>query len=81
MEPKELLWTYHPDHHPYDLPIAVVKFDNLLGPSLENLLSCVPITPITASVDSVPERHQLPSRLAWAFRVVVGGQLWKSTWL
>lgn len=79
MEPKELLWTYHPDHHPYDLPLAVVKFDNLLGPSLENLLSCVPITPITASVDSVPKRHQLPSRLAWAFRVVVGGQLWKST--
>ena len=61
---------YHPDQHPPDLPIAVVvKFDNYTGPSLENLPSCVPIPPITASVNSVHERQQLPLKLAWALTI------------
>ena len=61
---------YNTDQHPADLPIAVVvKFDNYTGPSLENLPSYVPIPPITASVNSVHERQQLPLKLAWALTI------------
>ena len=61
---------YHPDQHPPALPRAVVvKFDNYTGPSLKNLPSCVPIPPVTASVNSVHERQHLPSKLAWALTI------------
>ena len=57
---------YHTNQKPPDLPIAViVRLDNYRGLSLANFSSCVPIPPITATVDSVHERQQLPLRLAW----------------
>ena len=62
--------VYHSEHQPPSLPVAVVvKFDSYSGPSLENFPSCVPISPITASVDSIHERQQLPLRLAWALTI------------
>ncbi|XP_020897308.2 uncharacterized protein LOC110236158 [Exaiptasia diaphana] len=61
---------YHPDHKPPSLPIAVVvKFESYSGPSLDNFPSCVPIPPITACVDSIHERQQIPLRLAWALTI------------
>ena len=48
---------YHPDNNPHDLLIAVVvKFENYVGPSLQNFPSCVPIPPITASANFIHEK-------------------------
>ena len=43
---------YEPSTQPPSLPVAViVKFDSFSGPSLaDSMPSCVPITPITATV-------------------------------
>ena len=55
---------YAANHQPPDLPIAViVKFDNYTGPSKSAIPNCVPIPPITASVNaynSLHERQQIP---------------------
>ena len=61
-------------HQPPDLPIAViVKFDDYRGPSIDDTLpSCVPISPITVSAQSlegIHERQQLPLRLAYALTI------------
>lgn len=43
---------YAQNHAPPDLPIAVlVKFDDYCGPSFANMPSCVPIPPVTATVN------------------------------
>ena len=65
---------YPANHHPPDLPIAViVKFDNYTGPSISAIPNCVPIPPITASVNaynSLHERQQIRHlRLAWALTI------------
>ena len=65
---------YQENHQPPDLPIAViVQFDDYRGPSIsETLPSCVPICPITVSVQSVDgfhERQQLPLKLAYALTI------------
>ena len=65
---------YATNHQPPDLPIAViVRFDDYRGPSIsEDLPSCVPICPITASSQSIEgfhERQQLPLRLAYALTI------------
>ena len=65
---------YEPNTHPPSLPVAViVKFDSFSGPSLTNdMPSCVPIPPITATVqtgNAVHERQQLPLTLAWALTI------------
>ncbi|XP_020896155.1 uncharacterized protein LOC110235051 [Exaiptasia diaphana] len=65
---------YELGHMPPDLPIAViVKFDDYRGPAfIEELQSCVPICPITASAqlfEGVHERQQLPLRLAYALTI------------
>ena len=60
---------YEIDHQPPLLPIAVVNFDKYSGASMTNMLCCVPIPPITATVNitnTVHERQQLPLTLAWA---------------
>ncbi|XP_028394505.1 ATP-dependent DNA helicase PIF1-like [Dendronephthya gigantea] len=67
-------FIYENNHHPPDLPIAVVvKFDNYRGPSLcQTLSNYVPICPInvtTQSLDGFHERQQLPLRLAWAITI------------
>ena len=65
---------FEPNTHPPSLPVAViVKFDSFSGPSLTNdMPSCVPIPPITATVqtgNAVHERQQLPLTLAWALTI------------
>ena len=65
---------YVPNTHPPSLPVAViVKFDSFSGPSFtDNKPSCVPIPPITATVQCgnvVHERQQLPLTLAWALTI------------
>lgn len=65
---------YAANNQPPDLPIAViVRFDDYRGPSIsEDLPSCVPICPITASSQSIEgfhERQQLPLRLAYALTI------------
>ena len=64
---------YAANRHPPDLPIAViVKFDHYTGPSISAIPNCVPIPPITASVNacnSLHERQQIPDRLAWALTI------------
>ena len=64
---------YETDHQPPLLPIAVVvKFDKYSGPSMTNMPCCVPIPPITATVNianTVHERQQLPLTLAWALTI------------
>lgn len=64
---------YATNHQPPDLPIAViVKFDDYTGPSFSTIPNCVPIPPITASINacnSVHERQQIPLRLAWALTI------------
>ena len=64
---------YAQNHAPPDLPIAVlVKFDDYCGPSFANMPSCVPIPPVTATVNienSILERQQLPLTLAWALTI------------
>ena len=64
---------YLTDHQPPLLPIAVVvKFDKYCGPSMTNVPCCVPVPPITATVnigDTVHERHQFPLTLAWALTI------------
>ena len=67
-------FIYAPNHHPPDLPIAViVKFDNHSGPSvMSSLPNCVPICPITVTsltLDGVHERQQLPLKLTWAMTI------------
>ena len=51
---------YENNHQPPDLPIAViVQFDDYIGPSITNILpSCVPICPVTVSVQSVDSIHE-----------------------
>ncbi|XP_068723547.1 ATP-dependent DNA helicase pif1-like [Montipora capricornis] len=65
---------YEPNTQPPSLPLAViVKFDAFSGPSFtNNKPSCVPIPPITATVECgnvVHERQQLPLTLAWALTI------------
>lgn len=64
---------YETDHRPPLLPIAVVvRFDKNTGPSMTNMPCCVPVPPITATVNignTVHERHQLPLTLARALRI------------
>ena len=62
---------YAQNYQPPDLPVAViVKFDDYLGPSNANMKSCVPISPVTVTVDnSFDERQQLPLTLAWALTI------------
>ena len=64
---------YAKDHHPPDLPIAVlVKFDEYRGPNFCSIPFCVPIPPVTASVNidnKTLERQQLPLTLAWALTI------------
>ena len=65
---------YKINHQPPDLPMAViVKFDDYRGPSIDDTMpSCVPISPITVSAQSlegVHERQQLPLRLAYALTI------------
>ena len=65
--------VYSPDSQPPELPIAViVQFDNYSGPSFSHVPNCVPIPPITATmnVGGVPhERQQVPLKLAWALTI------------
>ena len=43
---------YAVNHPPPDLPIAVVvKFDHYTRPVFSNMPSCVPINPVTATVN------------------------------
>ena len=55
------------------LPIAViVKFENYTGPSISDIPFCVPIPPVTVSVNInniMHERQQLPLTLAWALTI------------
>ena len=62
---------YAQNYQPPDLPVAViVKFDDYVGPSIANMKSCVPISPVTVTVDnSFDERQQLPLTLAWALTI------------
>ena len=64
---------YAKNHAPPDLPIAVlVKFDQYCGPNFCGIPFCVPIPPITASVNisnKLLERQQLPLTLAWALTI------------
>jgi ATP-dependent exoDNAse (exonuclease V) alpha subunit len=64
---------YTPNHTPPSLPIAViVKFDDYIGPSFFNRKSFVPITPVTAGINTektIHERQQLPLTLAWALTI------------
>ena len=65
---------YEPNTQPPSLPVAViVKFDSFSGPSFTaNKPSCIPIPPITATVQCgnvVHERQQLPFTLAWALTI------------
>ena len=65
---------YEPNTHPPSLPVAViVQFDSFSGPSFtDNEPSCVPVPPITATVQCgnvVHERQQLPLTLAWALTI------------
>ena len=64
---------YAENHAPPDLPIAVlVKFDDYSVPSFANMPSCVPVRPVTATVNienSLLERQQLPLTLAWALTI------------
>lgn len=65
---------YEPNTQPPSLPLAViVKFDSFSGPSFtDNKPSCVPIPPITATVQCgnvVHERQQLPLTLSWALTI------------
>ena len=64
---------YETGHQPPLLPIAVVvKFDKYSGPSMTNMPGCVPIPPITATVNianTVHERQQIPLTLAWALTI------------
>lgn len=58
---------YETNHQPPLLPIAVVvNFDKYPSPSITNMPHCVPIPPITATVNieyTVHERQQLPVTL------------------
>ena len=73
LEPLLILFMQK-NHAPPDLPIAVlVKFDDYSGPSFANMPSCVPVSPVTATVNienSLLERQQLPLTLAWALTKV-----------
>lgn len=64
---------YETNHQSPLLPIGVVvKFNKYPGPSITNMPHCVPIPPITATVNienPVHERQQLPLTLAWAFTI------------
>lgn len=65
---------YEPSTQPSSLPVAViVKFDSFSGPSLaDSMPSCVPIPPITSTVQSgnaVHERQQLPLTFSWALTI------------
>ena len=64
---------YETNHNPPDLPVAVlVKFDAYCGPSFFNISSCVPISPVTTSINvgnKTLERQQLPLILAWALTI------------
>lgn len=62
---------YENNHQPPDMPIAVtVKFDDYLGPSINDTLpSCVPITVSADLHNSIHERQQLPLRLAYALTI------------
>ena len=55
------------------MPIAViVKFENYIGPSISDIPFCVPIPPVTVSVNInniMHERQQLPLTLAWALTI------------
>lgn len=65
---------YESNHQPPDLPIAViVHFNDYSGPSISDILpSCVPICPVTVSIQSLDghhERQQLPLKLFTRVRV------------
>lgn len=64
---------YSSEHQPPLLPIAViVNFDNYSGPSITTIPNCVPISPITITVNlagTVHERQQVPLKLAWAHTI------------
>ena len=64
---------YETNHQPPLLPISVVvKFDKYSSSSMTNMPHCVPIPPITATVNienTVHERQQLLLTLAWAFKI------------
>ena len=65
--------VYARDSQPPDLPIAViVQFDNYSGPSFSHVPNCVPIPPVTATVNVggvFHERQQVPLKLAWALTI------------
>ena len=64
---------YGQSQEPPCLPIAVVvKFDNYIGPSFSTTPCCVPIPPITVTINQnnvIHERQQLPLTLAWALTI------------
>ena len=64
---------YAQSQEPPCLPIAVVvKFDNYIGPSFSTTPCCVPIPPITVTINQnnvIHERQQLPLTLAWALTI------------
>lgn len=64
---------YSTNHRPPVLPMAVIiKFDNYSGPSFFAFQNCVPIPPITATVNNggtVHERQQVTVKLEWALTI------------
>ena len=77
---------YATNHKPPVLPIAViVKFDNYSGPSISSMPNCVPIPPITATVNlggTFHERQQVPLKLAWALTIHKSqGLTLQKTWI
>jgi len=58
---------------PPSLPVAViVQFDGYTGPGYNGKAKCVPIIPVTPTVDvgtNMLERQQIPLKLSWAITI------------
>ena len=64
--------VYSVNNQSPDLPIAVVKFDYYSGHLFSNMPSCVPISPVSATVttgNSIYERQQIPLKLTCALTI------------